>query len=338
MIPGILLTVFLVSLALTALLTRYRHRIAIIDVPNQRSLHTDEKPRTGGIAIFLAISSGVFLILLQGWELENFKTPAIAVLLITGIALIDDIRPLSAMTRFAVQLTAAAIIVSTGLIPDTLALPGISLSLPVWLALPLTLLFILWMTNLYNFMDGVDGLAAGMAVIGFLGMAILGELSDKPLFFIVNLLISFASAGFLLFNFPPARIFMGDLGSTLLGFLASIQILWADKLNIFPIWIGILLFSPFILDATWTLSRRLFAGERIWDAHRSHFYQRLVLAGWGHRRTVLAEYLLMFLVMLTAILVIDQDQNLQMAALVFWVCAYLALMLLVKQQEQQAKN
>jgi UDP-N-acetylmuramyl pentapeptide phosphotransferase/UDP-N-acetylglucosamine-1-phosphate transferase len=155
----------------------------------------------------------------------------------------------------------------------------------------LTGLFILWMINLYNFMDGMDGFAGGMAVIGFTTLAWLGR-ADAG-FAAVNLTIAAASAGFLAYNFPPARLFLGDTGSTALGFLAAACSLWGSAAGLFPFWAALWVFSPFIVDATVTLLRRLMRGERVWEAHRSHYYQRLVLLGWGHRRTVLAEYVLM---------------------------------------------
>jgi UDP-N-acetylmuramyl pentapeptide phosphotransferase/UDP-N-acetylglucosamine-1-phosphate transferase len=109
----------------------------------------------------------------------------------------------------------------------------------------------------------------------------------------VALLVAGAATGFLIHNFPPARIFMGDVGSIPLGFVfGSLTILGCQE-HLFDVWVPVILFSPFIVDATVTVVRRALCGEKIWEAHRSHFYQRVVLLGWGHRRTVLAEYILM---------------------------------------------
>ncbi len=131
-------------------------------------------------------------------------------------------------------------------------------------------------------------------------------------------IIAASALGFLVWNFPPARIFMGDAGSSTLGFLVAACSLWADQQHIAPLWVSILVFSPFIVDATVTLIRRLFRGEAVWKAHRSHYYQRLALAGWGHRRTVIWEYALMVACGTTAILVVRVDQGAP------WVWAVLA--------------
>ncbi len=111
-----------------------------------------------------------------------------------------------------------------------------------------------------------------------------------------------AAVGFLPFNFPPAKLFMGDVGSGSLGLLVAVFLLWADRAGLFRLWLGCVVFSPFILDATWTVIRRTLKGQRPWQAHREHFYQRLVRLGWGHRRTVLWSYALMLKCSLIAVL------------------------------------
>jgi UDP-N-acetylmuramyl pentapeptide phosphotransferase/UDP-N-acetylglucosamine-1-phosphate transferase len=161
------------------------------------------------------------------------------------------------------------------------------------LGLALSALAIAWLTNLYNFMDGSDGLAGGMAVFGFgtYGVAAFSA-GDQPLaVFSVSLMA--AAAAFLIFNFAPARIFLGDVGSVPLGFLAGALGLagWRDET--WPWWFPLLVFAPFIADASFTLCKRALRGEPVWRAHREHYYQRLVRLGAGHRATALAAYLLM---------------------------------------------
>jgi UDP-N-acetylmuramyl pentapeptide phosphotransferase/UDP-N-acetylglucosamine-1-phosphate transferase len=140
---------------------------------------------------------------------------------------------------------------------DQIGLPGLDAALPDWLALGLTLLYVVWMINLYNFMDGMDGFAGGMAVFGFGGLAVLGLIGQALPFAVTALVIAASSAGFLTRNFPPARIFLGDVGSSVLGLLAAAMTLWGADIGLFPLWVGWLLFSPFIIDATWTLLRRI---------------------------------------------------------------------------------
>ena len=150
-----------------------------------------------------------------------------------------------------------------------------------------------WIVNLYNFMDGMDGFAGGMTVIGFTTLAALCASRGAAELAAMSLAVAASALGFLLFNFPPARIFMGDLGSSLLGYLCAVAMLSAESSASIPLWISALVFSPFIVDASVTLARRTLAGERPWRAHRDHFYQRLVRLGWGHRKTVVCEYGLM---------------------------------------------
>jgi UDP-N-acetylmuramyl pentapeptide phosphotransferase/UDP-N-acetylglucosamine-1-phosphate transferase len=215
-------------------------------------------------------------------------------------------------------------------------LPGIAWKWPPWLGIGVLLLFIIWMINLYNFMDGMDGFAGGMAVIGFGAYAIFGWIGGQPLFFIVSLVICAAAAGFLISNFPPAKIFLGDAGSASLGLLAAGLSLWGARDGLFPLWVALLIFSPFIADATVTLLRRLLKGEKVWEAHRSHCYQRLVQAGWGHRKTLLWEYSLMLACAATGLLVTHRSAETQLFALALWTGIYLFLFRAVKWAEHRS--
>jgi UDP-N-acetylmuramyl pentapeptide phosphotransferase/UDP-N-acetylglucosamine-1-phosphate transferase len=187
------------------------------------------------------------------------------------------------------------------------------------------LLFLVWMINLYNFMDGMDGFAAGMSVIGFGTFAILGWQAGQTETALGYAMVAAACAGFLLFNFPPARLFMGDVGSTVLGLLAGVAILQSHHNGLLPAWLGILVFSPFIVDATVTLALRMVRREPFWKAHRSHCYQRLALAGWGHRRTVLAEYVLMLACCGSALAGATLSPKGQALIIAFWALVYTAL-------------
>src|SRR5262245_1457719 len=143
-------------------------------------------------------------------------------------------------------------------------------------------------------MDRSDGLAGGMAVFGFSFYAVAAWLAGSTEFALVNLSIAAAAGAFLVFNFHPARIFLGDAGSVPLGFLAAALGLIGWLQRDWTGWFPILVFSPFIMDASVTLARRLLRREKVWQAHRDHYYQRLVRLGWGHGRTALAEYAVMF--------------------------------------------
>jgi UDP-N-acetylmuramyl pentapeptide phosphotransferase/UDP-N-acetylglucosamine-1-phosphate transferase len=184
-------------------------------------------------------------------------------------------------------------------------------------------------------MDGMDGLAGGMAVIGFGTFALLGLYSHEEAFGFSALLVSLSAAGFLVFNFPPARIFMGDMGSGSLGFLAALFVLWGDHVGI-PLWLGLMVFSPFLVDATWTVLRRALQGKKPWQAHREHFYQRLVGQGWSHRRTTLWTYALMLKCSLFAVLAICFTAPGVQGLLLGWLTlTYLALIVYVNAIEHK---
>jgi UDP-N-acetylmuramyl pentapeptide phosphotransferase/UDP-N-acetylglucosamine-1-phosphate transferase len=197
-------------------------------------------------------------------------------------------------------------------------------------------LLTVWFTNLYNFMDGMDGLAGGMAVIGFGTFALLGWLAHAPAYACAASLIMAAVLGFLPFNFAPARLFMGDVGSGSLGFLAALFLLWAERARLFPLWLGLMVFSPFLVDATWTVVRRALHGQKPWEAHREHFYQRLAGVGWSHRRTTLLGYILMLKCSLFAVLAICFTASGIQGILLGWLAlTYVALIAYVNVIERK---
>lgn len=288
------LAALLLSLLLTHwLATRAGSGFGPLDHPNERSLHVRPVPRSGGLGVLAGVILTLLATLGLGWMPAELAWITGALILVALVSFLDDLGDLSPLVRLTVHGLAAGSLMLGGLGWSQLDLPGSTLVFPGWLALVLTLLFVVWMVNLYNFMDGMDGLAGGMAVFGFLPLAWLGWHGGEPAYALVCLGVASSSAGFLASNFPPARIFLGDVGASSLGLLAAALALWGSELGLFPLWAAWLAFSPFIVDATWTLIARLARGERVWEAHRSHHYQRLVLAGWSHRRTVLRAYGLM---------------------------------------------
>jgi UDP-GlcNAc:undecaprenyl-phosphate/decaprenyl-phosphate GlcNAc-1-phosphate transferase len=246
-----------------------------LDHPNPRSLHDRPIPRVGGIAVLAGVA------LVVAVQPGPLPAPFAVALVLAAISLADDFHRLPVALRLAAHLGAAALTVWYVLGPMNL------------LAAATLVLAVAWMTNLYNFMDGSDGLAAGMAVIGFGTYAVAAwSASDADLAFLCSALAG-AALGFLAFNFHPARAFLGDVGSIPLGYLAgALGVLgWANEL--WPLWFAPLVFAPFIADATLTLLRRTLRRERLWEAHREHYYQRSVRMGLGHRGTALIGYALM---------------------------------------------
>jgi UDP-N-acetylmuramyl pentapeptide phosphotransferase/UDP-N-acetylglucosamine-1-phosphate transferase len=313
-------------------------RLHLLDHPNERSLHTQPTPRTGGVAIFAGFVSAIPVWLFTVGDIDPVVWLITAALLIAALSFLDDRRGLPIAVRLPGHLIGAGLVVfGAGLVFPPLSV-GMSIPGPAWLGYALSILFLVWMVNLYNFMDGIDGFAGGMTVIGFGTFAIFGLLGGNLLFTGLCLTIAAAAGGFLLFNFPPARIFMGDTGSAALGLLAGGLSLWGARDEIFPFWAALLVFSPFIVDASVTLLRRLFWGERIWQAHKSHYYQCLVQSGWGHRKTVLYEYALMLACGFSALFAQHLNPQGQVALILFWCLAYLLLMTGVRRLEKKTNS
>jgi UDP-N-acetylmuramyl pentapeptide phosphotransferase/UDP-N-acetylglucosamine-1-phosphate transferase len=285
----------------------------VLDHPNQRSLHTHPRPRTGGLAIMTGVlAAWVATQSSWGWVMMSM------LFFLSAVSFLDDVRGLSVIWRFLAHFVAAGVFAAVYVSPE-LGLVGIALAV----------LAIVWITNLYNFMDGSDGLAGGMALFGFGFYGVAAWLQGDMAFAGLCWSVAAASVAFLLFNFHPARIFMGDAGSIPLGFLAAALGLLGWSVGHWPLWFPLLVFSPFILDASVTLAKRLLRREKVWQAHCEHYYQRLVQMGWGHRRTALAEYALMALAGASATWAIGQDDGIQLSICIGWGLIYLLAMRLV---------
>lgn len=283
---------FFASALLSVLLARSRSSFWPRDVPNARSLHAQPTPRTGGVAILLGVAAA--LAVAGATADTSFAWIGAATTLLALLSFADDRRGLPVSVRLAAQaLAAAALVWGAGLAAQRVWLPLAGNVALGPFAAPLSFLGILWLTNLYNFMDGMDGLAGSMTAIGgaFLGVACWrgGDGGGAA----VSFFLSAAAAGFLIQNRPPARIFLGDVGAIPVGFLVAALALRASAAGRVDLGASCLVFAPFIVDATVTLVRRALAGERVWTPHRSHHYQRLVLSGLSHARVLRWEIALM---------------------------------------------
>lgn len=272
----------LLGLAIAALLigliSRSGLRSTFLDHPGVRSLHSVPTPRIGGVGMAAGVMCGwVLLSASVSWWLV---LPLVALF---ALSLLDDMYSLSVRVRLSVHLAAAGVfVVGSGL-------PGQSGILAAILVVPC----VVWMINLYNFMDGSDGLAGGMAVSGFACYGIGAWQAGDAGMAAMSFTLVGAALGFLVFNFPKARVFLGDSGSIPLGFLAASLGLLGWLRGYWAIWFPILVFSPFIVDATVTLIKRTVQGERITEPHRGHYYQRMVQLGHSHRRVAGVEFALM---------------------------------------------
>jgi len=307
------LTAFAAALLLVWWLVNSRFSALALDRPNPRSLHETPVPRTGGIGLHAGV------LLAVGMIAPNLPlTLAIALGLLYAISLLDDIRGVAARWRLAVHLIAAGAFSASVLFQGYGAL-----------AVLVTAVAIAWLANLYNFMDGSDGLAGGMALFGFSFYGIAAWFSGNIEFALVNFSIAAGAGAFLVFNFPPARVFMGDVGSVPLGFLAGALGLIGWVQRDWAWWFPVLVFSPFIVDSSITLARRALRRERVWQAHREHYYQRMVQLGLGHRRTALLWYALMIAVGASAIWGLQQALAGQAGLLAAWAASYAVMMVFI---------
>ena len=284
-------------------------RQRMLDRPNPRSLHEAPVPRSGGLAIAAGVAVATAL------APQGLAVTLAAAAALVAVSLADDLFGLPAMVRLAAHFAAAAAVVAF----------EVGISEP---ALLLTwLLAIAWSANLYNFMDGSDGLAGGMALFGFAAYALAAHQSGQPQLAALSMVIGAAAAAFLLVNFPPARIFMGDAGSIPLGFLAGALGLVGWHAGAWPLWFPMLVFAPFACDATLTLVKRALRREKLWQAHREHYYQRLVRMGFGHRGTAWIEYAAMAGCALTALVAREAGAAVQLGAVGAAVLGLIALAL-----------
>jgi UDP-N-acetylmuramyl pentapeptide phosphotransferase/UDP-N-acetylglucosamine-1-phosphate transferase len=270
---------FVASAVVVMLVRIWTTHKQILDHPNERSSHSSPTPRGGGLGIVVVVVAGMlFLDHSAAGALWPWLAAAIAIA-VTGW--IDDVRSLPTALRVPVHLLAGiGVVLAYG---GFVGLSDVSFGL---LAAPLTVLWIFGLTNAFNFMDGIDGIAGAQALVAGAAWAAIAWHSHDAVLLHAALLIAAASAGFLLHNWSPARIFMGDVGSTFLGFTLAVVPLFSaagrrDAL------VPALIVWPFVFDSSFTFLRRLRKRENVFAAHRSHLYQRLTMAGWSHCRVAL---------------------------------------------------
>jgi len=285
----------LLAFGLTGLIRRYALAKRVLDIPNQRSSHTVPTARGGGLAIVMAFFCAMlFLHTTQGLNLSVVAAWS-ATLLVAVIGFCDDHAHVPARWRFLTHLVAALLVLFF-----LQGFPWLWLPSPVdallqrgmlnlgWLGYPLGALLLVWLLNLFNFMDGTDGLAASEAV--FVSAALAGYLYflDKDLFSIALNLMA-AALGFLLWNWPKAKIFMGDVGSGWIGLALGVLILLAAQQAAVLLYCGLILLGIFVVDATYTLLYRVGSGQKWYEAHCSHGYQRAAKR-YGHLAVLLASW------------------------------------------------
>jgi UDP-N-acetylmuramyl pentapeptide phosphotransferase/UDP-N-acetylglucosamine-1-phosphate transferase len=284
-IGGFSFSTLILSYYFVFALRRWTERGQIFDIPNERSSHTRPVPRGGGIAIVLLtlIGLSIYAWLNPDWAIFSIISYVSGALLISAVSWLDDLRSLNVGIRFSAHSLGAILAVIGFGYWHTIDFPFLGQIHLGWIGLPVTFLWIVGLTNAYNFMDGIDGIAGGQAVVAGLGWGVLGCLSNQPTIGILGLLLAGSSLGFLGHNWPPARIFMGDVGSAFLGYTLAVLPVIATQNDSHLALPGALLVWPFLFDTVFTFFCRLRNRENIFEAHRSHLYQRLVVIGYSHR-------------------------------------------------------
>ncbi|WNF22628.1 MraY family glycosyltransferase [Mesobacillus jeotgali] len=293
---------FVTVLLVTPLVIKLAHKIGATDKPNKRKVHENIMPRLGGLAIFVGVLVGFFV---SGLYNEKITAISFGAILVVILGILDDIYQLSAKVKFISQIFIASIVVSTGLTIEFITIPFVveKFQLGIW-AYPITVLWIVGITNAINLIDGLDGLAAGISSIGIITVAIMAGLAGKVLILTLALIVVASTIAFLFYNFFPAKIFMGDTGALFLGYCISILSLLGlyKSVTLFSFVIPIIILGVPIFDTAYAIIRRLINKQPISAPDKSHLHHRIMAIGLSHRNTVLVIYGLGILFSIAAII------------------------------------
>jgi Fuc2NAc and GlcNAc transferase len=284
------------SALLTALVRRHALATSMLDIPNARSSHAHATPRGGGLGIVLVLIPGIVALWIRDAVVVTVLIACVVGgAMVAAVGYLDDRRGLPALPRLLVHVAAVGIAMIL-LLPSPLS--G-SVALAQVMAYGVLAVGAIWSINLFNFMDGIDGIAASQAAFMSGAMAILvGDVGGDSAWSSLCALTAGGSVGFLLWNWPPARIFMGDVGSGFLGFWIAIMAIALHLSGVLSIWTSITLGSIFLADATTTLFRRVLSGQRWYEAHRTHAYQILARKWSSHRKVTVLTWWINLLVVL----------------------------------------
>jgi UDP-N-acetylmuramyl pentapeptide phosphotransferase/UDP-N-acetylglucosamine-1-phosphate transferase len=276
---------FVLSVLLTGLALVYAHRRGLLDQPGRRRSHDLPTPRGGGLGVVVAsLAVGVpdLLGVASSWPPREVAAVALSVLAVACVGWRDDHAPLAIGPRIAVHLAAALLVAAVALLPAAARDPWL------WVWLVPVAIVLAGCINAYNFMDGIDGILGQQALFVMLGYALLAGSAGEMALASAAFAVAAACLGFLLFNAPPARIFMGDVGSGALGMLIGAFATLLVQRHLAMLWPCAILSSAFLTDSALTLARRMLGRHRWYTAHREHLYQWLVRTRWSHARTDVA--------------------------------------------------
>ncbi len=317
--------IFITTYFGVALFRRWSLKKGLLDIPNDRSSHVIPTPRGGGLVIGIVTASAyVAASWLFGYNLSYGYL--IGSLLIVIISSLDDVYSVSVAWRFLVHGIAAGILLYDNGYFTAIYIPYYAQTVDLGLlGIAFSFIWIVWLINSYNFMDGIDGIAGIQAVVAGLGWFIAGYSADAPAVIIIGGAVMSSSAAFLIHNWQPARIFMGDAGSAYLGYtFAAIPFIFLhhlkDDIGLVPL-IAVLFVWFFVFDSIFTLLKRLLNGEKVWEAHRQHIYQKLVISGLSHQRVSLLYGLFAFFIAIPSAFVVSGSLSLE-----FYVFPIVAMM------------
>ncbi|MBM7661619.1 UDP-GlcNAc:undecaprenyl-phosphate GlcNAc-1-phosphate transferase [Bacillus mesophilus] len=290
---------FITVILVTPLVIRLAFAIGATDRPNNRKVHQVVMPRIGGLAIFIGVLIGYIA---SGLYKENITAITVSSLLILLLGLYDDLYEVNAKVKLLVQLFAAVIVIISGLTIDFIQIPFLGKIQLGLFKYPITLLWIIGITNTINLIDGLDGLAVGISTIVIATIAILAALNGKYLILMLSLILLGSTLAFLFYNFYPAKIFMGDVGSLFLGYCISILSLLGlyKSVTLFSFAVPMIIMGVPVFDTFFAIFRRLKNRQPITVADKGHLHHRLLLLGLSHRATVLLLYLVSMIFSVTA--------------------------------------
>lgn len=291
----IILFVFLVVALIMPVIIKIAHHVNALDMPNERKVHKEPMPRMGGLAIFIGFLVGYMLFCNQTVQMNSILIGSFFIIL---LGVFDDIKPLTPSIKFCGQLLAAIIVVYYGnVVMQDLSAFGLYINFGMF-AKPITILFIVSIINCLNLIDGLDGLAGGISSIFFITITVISTLlgNVSSLDISLTLIMIGATLGFLLYNFHPAKIFMGDSGSMFLGYMiAVISLLGFKNVTLTSFIVPVLILAIPILDTLFAIIRRLLKGESFAKADKEHFHHQILKMAGNQTKTVLIIYLIQIL-------------------------------------------
>lgn len=301
----------IVSYIITPFVKSFAHKVGAIDVPkDERRVHKVPIPRLGGLAIYISMMISILIFV------ENIDRSIIGIMIgatiIVIIGVIDDIRPLSAKTKFLAQIIAAVVLVASDVRIDFITNPFDNVDGLIFLgmfSIPITIFWVIGITNTLNFIDGLDGLAAGVASISAMSLLFVASINGFTGVAIMSAILAGAAFGFLPYNFNPAKIFMGDTGSLLLGYMLSVIAIKGVMKSVAAIGIAvpILVLGIPIFDTTFAILRRLINKKAPWKADKGHLHHRLLDRGLSQKQAVLILYFVSICLGGSAVIITDSD-------------------------------